>query len=211
MATRWRERIGGACWLACLQFFAAEELSRLGWVGRYSLRWNFISDLGAVRCSLACSHWHALMNGSFFVQGLLIAAGALVLPKRVSGGWLGVAARVILLLAAAGLVWIALLPEDVNMNGHIAGAFLYFGASSLAMLAWGVSQWVSRSAVWGKAWVTLTLAALAVCGDVLLMVGGGSLRGVLGPGLIERTAAYPFTLWLAWTGLAVLRARRRAV
>lgn len=210
-AGKLRERIGAGCFAACLQFFLAEQVARLGWVGRYSMRWNFISNLGDVHCAFACSRWHIVMNGSFFLQGVLIAGAALLLPRRVSPGWAGLLSRLFLLFAAVGTIWIARVPEDVNMNSHITGASLYFVASTLAALFWGLSGVGRRRCAGGGAGVALVCAALCVAGDLLLALGGGTLRGILGPGLIERFAAYPFILWMGWTGVRLLRVSKGEV
>ena len=79
---------GAIFWILCLQYFAGEAISIMGWRGPYSLSKNYISDLGAIGCgSMAaglngetgalCSPLHAVMNTSFVLQGLLIVAGAL--------------------------------------------------------------------------------------------------------------------------------------
>lgn len=60
-------------WMACLQFFLAEQVVRFGWTLPYSFARNYVSDLAATACSAqVCSPWHALMNCSFVLQGLLI-------------------------------------------------------------------------------------------------------------------------------------------
>ena len=59
-------KVGAFLWLLCLQFFVAEQIARMGWTGHYSMRADFISDLGAT----SSLHW--VMNGSFVLQGLLI-------------------------------------------------------------------------------------------------------------------------------------------
>ena len=65
--------VGACLWLFCFQFFIAEQIARLGWSGHYSMTRDYISDLGAVRCSVSgsvCSSLHWVMNGSFMLQGL---------------------------------------------------------------------------------------------------------------------------------------------
>lgn len=205
-----RMRLGAWLWVGCLQFFVAEEVARLGWTGRYSLRWNYISDLGRVSCSAVCSHWHAVMNGSFLLQGLLIAGGALLVRQEAVRGRvsrMGQLARVCLVVSGAGLVLVATHPEDVDTAVHVVGAELHFGFASVAMLLWwlGCMRDGSRDGWRRGAWVALGAAAVAIFGDVVLSVGAakGLLAG-LGPGLVERLAAYPLPLWLAWTGVQML-------
>ncbi len=73
-------RVGAFLWLLCLQFFVAEQIARMGWTGHYSMRHDFISDLGAA----SGSSLHCLMNGSFVLQGLLIFFGAMLLHRVLS-------------------------------------------------------------------------------------------------------------------------------
>ena len=196
--------------MGCLQFFVAEQVARLGWSGHYAMRENMISDLGAVRCARYCSHLHAVMNGSFFLQSLLIAAGALLLPRKTAGGWTGIPARAALLVAAFALWRVAMVPVDTDTGSHVASASLYFVASALAMVLWGVSQAFQYHSLRGSEGVTLVFAAIAIFGDWALVSGTG-VRQALGAGTVERFAAYPFTVWLVWTGVRALRRREAAV
>ena len=200
-----KARLGAWLWLLCVQFFVAEAVATLGWAGHYSYRNNYISDLGAVTCAHGCSHWHALMNASFLVQGLLIAGGALLLPRRFSPGWLGRLARVFLLLAALGISMIAHAPEDVDANMHIFGARLHFLCGSFAMVCWGLALLRSERRFTPQVNFALLAAAAAGFGDLLLVFGNSQTAAVLGPGTVERIAAYPFPLWLVWTGWTLLR------
>lgn len=202
-------RAGALAWLGCLQFFVAEQVARFGWQEHYSFRTNYISDLGARICSTAiCSHWHALMDGSFLLQGVLIAAGAVLLPRPVSPGAPGWAARVLLLLSALGVAVVGYSPEDVDTNLHISGARLHFGCGSLAMLLWGFASVMRHHGVPKAAQRAFFAAGIAICGDMLLYLGSGKVNDMLGTGLVERLAAYPLPLWLAWTGWTLLRERR---
>ncbi len=208
-----RSRAAAWLWLGCVQFFVAERLATLGWVGRYSYRTNYISDLGALSCSAAiCSHWHRLMDSSFFLQAVLIAVGALLLPIRFSPGWAGRVSRGLLLLSAFGIYDVAVAPEDVNMNKHIFGAGLHFFSGSLAMLFWGLSLVLCRGGSSRErsqqVKIALLAAAVAVTGDFLVIHPIDPVNAVLGLGWVERLAAYPLPLWLAWTGWTMLRGRR---
>ncbi len=205
----WTRACAGAAfaWLGCLQFFVAEQIARFGWQGHYSFRSNYISDLGARSCTAAtCSHWHTLMDGSFLLQGLLIATGAVLLPRRLSPGAFGWAVRVLLLLSALGVAIVGYSPEDVDANFHISGARLHFGCGSLAMLLWGLASVLRRHDI-PSAMPAFLAASVAIFGDALLYLGTGSLQNMLGIGSVERLAAYPLPLWLAWTGWTLLRKR----
>jgi len=201
---------GAWAWLGCLQFFVAEQMARFGWQGHYSFRTSYISDLGARGCTVAiCSHWHALMDESFLLQGVLIAAGAMLLPRRLSPGALGWAARVLLLLSALGVAVVGYSPEDVDINLHISGARMHFGCGSLAMLLWGLGIMMQRHGTLGATQAAFLAAGVAIFGDMLLYLGTGPVQNMLGAGLVERLAAYPLPLWLAWTGWVLLRGQRK--
>ncbi len=209
-----RARLGARFFVGCLQFFAAEQIARLGWRGRYLMNWNFISDLGAVSCAVACSSLHAVMNASFFLQGMLIAGGALLVPRRAVPGLLGVVPRVFLLLSALGVMVVAAFPSDVNLNLHVTGAEFHFGFGSLAMLFSAgalLARWrrstskLDRLVYAQQAKVTLLAATVAILGDLLIVYGSGPLDDALGRGTVERLAAYPLPLWLAWLGWTALR------
>ena len=79
-------RWGGALWVGCVQFFVSEAVAAAGFLGSYSFRRNYISDLGAMNCSGGCSPLHALMNASFVLQGALIVTGAAVVWAPGSSG-----------------------------------------------------------------------------------------------------------------------------
>ncbi len=202
----WRERAGAWLWIGCLQFFVAEAVSTLGWVGHYSYRDYHISDLGAVTCQQMCSHWHALMNSSFLLQGILIAGGALLLPRRVAGGWLGGLARAALVLAALGVATVAMAPEDVDMNLHISGARVHFVAGPVGMLLWGLELVAGRRRTGQSPAPALIAFGIAAFGDVLTVFQNAQTAAMVGGGTIERITAYPLPLWLAWTGWSLLRA-----
>ena len=196
-------RFGAACWLGCLQFFAAEALAALGWRGQhpYSYAHNFISDLGTLGCGATCSRWHALMNISFALQALLIAAGALLLG-HVLAGRPGLLARLLLFVSAAGLLCVSLFPSDTESRYHLLGASLHLLLGTAAMLLLALSP---RPPL--PRWPGLVAGSAALLGDLLPTLHQGVAAAALGLGTTERLAAYPLPLWLAWTGYTLLRPR----
>jgi hypothetical membrane protein len=197
----------GACfWIGCLQFFVLEAISTFGFVGPYSYRTNYISDLGAVNCIRVCSHWHALMNTSFFLQGLCIAGGVLLLPRRIAGGTSGLMARAFLLIAAYGVILVAFMPEDVNTRLHIHGALFNFVGSSLGLLLLGVS-FRKIPSLQRLAGITLAAGAVSLFGDLFFVFPSEHLNAIVGAGLLERIAAYPLPLCLPWIGYVLLKER----
>ncbi len=206
-------RAGALLWLGCLQFFVCEQLARIGWQGHYSLRSSYISDLGTLGCAATCSHFHALMNASFAIQGILIAGGALLLrPSLLPGVWGGLACA-LLLLSALGVSVLAYAPSDVDANLHISAARLHLACGALAMLCAGLTlpRHRRRSAAFAvrAGHAALVCGTVAIFGDLLLTFGGPA-QSILGIGTVERLAAYPLPLWLALTGALALRAARHS-
>lgn len=208
-------------WLGCLQFFVCEQVARLGWLGSYSFRTNYISDLGAMGGAaggvmgggagsvVGWSSLHALMNGSFGVQAGLIAGGALLWSRGATPGWPGWVARALLVVSAVGLLVVALHPEDASPRLHVVGAELHFVCASVAMLLWGLGAALYRAGRGAGAVkfvaAALLAAAVAISGDVVLAFGHSAVFAGLGAGLVERCAAYPLPLWLAYMAWQQLR------
>jgi hypothetical membrane protein len=116
-------KLGACLWLLCLQFFVAEQIARMGWTGHYSMRSDFISDLGAT----SSLHW--LMNGSFVLQGLLIFFGSVLLHRLLPR-----IAVVLLIIAGLGVLVVGLVPEDTNARLHLQGAAAHFLGGNIAIL-----------------------------------------------------------------------------
>jgi hypothetical membrane protein len=197
-------RRGAWLWVGCLQYFAAEAIAAAGFRGEYSVRLNFISDLGAVRCAdgAVCSPLHPLMNASFVLQGALIFAGAVLVwplfPRGLARLALGLVAG-----SGLGVTIVGLAPEDAAAGWH------YFGAAENLLLS------NAGAALIGAALLREKRAPRAV-GLFSLGFGLTGLAGLaglaagldfgFGAGLVERIAAYPFPLWLAGMGVWLLTA-----
>jgi hypothetical membrane protein len=190
-------RWGGALWVGCLQFFVSEAVAATGFVGAYSYRRNYISDLGALSCSAGCSPLHGLMNASFVLQGVLICAGAFVVWPLFLRGALSQLALGLVAASGLGVALVGLAPEDSAPGWHYLGAaenllFCNAGAALLgvALLREGEAPRVVGLLSLGFGLIGLTgLAGLAVGHDFGLGLGG-----------VERVAAYPFPLWIAGMG-----------
>jgi hypothetical membrane protein len=169
-------------WLLCLQFFVAEQIARMGWTGHYSMRRDYISDLGAFSSSL---HW--VMNGSFVLQGLLIFFGAVLLRRLLPR-----IAVVLLAVAGLGVLVVGLVPEDTNARLHLQGAAANFLGGNLAIILLA-KRW--------KSWIALAAGSIGLLATLAL-----AFRGVgWDAGTMERLAAYPLPLFLSWSGWRMLR------
>jgi hypothetical membrane protein len=204
---------GSVLWTLCLQYFIAEAIAISGWPGSYSLRENYISDLGAAHCgasaggpvgaqSVICSPLHLLMNASFLLQGLLIVFGALLVrpsfPKR--GLW--AAAMRLIGVAGVGVFVVGLAPEDVAPKLHFVGAVANLVCCNAGMAAMGIAMLHWKEPAYAMGLIALAAGMTGLFGFAFLAVG---VYLGLGVGGMERVVAYPFPLWLASVGILLLR------
>ena len=184
--------------MGCVQFFIVEQVVRLGWMGGapYSFARNYISDLGAVACGMRiCSPWHGWMNGSFALQGLLIAGGA-VLAWRDGLAKMGLG---LLVLSGLGLLGVGLVPEDGVRALHGALAAVHFLAGGLGIAVIGVR---------GRQWVSAVVGVLVLWATVLVGGGSGKIVEAVGLGTVERVAAYGIAGWCVGMGVNLWAERR---
>ena len=191
-----RRRWGALAWLLTLQFFVVETLAELRVEGPYSRADDVISDLGAGSSPAA-----PLMNASFVLQGVLIAAGALLLRSslpRPGGG----PATGLLTAAGAGVLVVGVVPLDADGQVHAAGAVAYFVGGSVGLIALAHAL-RPRSELLGSALAVLGVVATAM--SVFFLTG---ITGFLGSGGTERAAAYLLPVGLALAGAALRRSGR---
>jgi hypothetical membrane protein len=187
-----RYRWGGLAWVLTLQFFVVEAIAASQY-GGYSYSSDVISDLGT-----ADSAARLLMNASFVLQGLLIAAGALLLGPGLSGTG-GRLARVLLIIAGLGVLLVGVFPSDGNATVHeiAAGAHFLGGGIGLIALAYGVRP---RSEALGT-----VLAVLGLVGVIGTIFFGSVVFLGLGEGGMERVAVYVLPIGLTIAGIALWR------
>lgn len=187
-----RYRWGGLAWVLTLQFFVVEAIAALQY-GSYSYSADVISDLGT-----AASPARLLMNASFLAQGLLIAAGAVLLRPGLSGAG-GRLARALLVVAGLGVFLVGLFPSDGNTTIHTiaAGAHFLGGGIGLIALAYGVRP---RSEALGTA-----LALLGLVGVIATILFASAVFVGLGEGGMERMAGYVVPIGLSVAGAALWR------
>jgi hypothetical membrane protein len=189
-----RYRWGGLAWVLTLQFFVVEAIAASQY-GGYSYSADVISDLGTANSSA-----QVLMNVSFVLQGLLIAAGALLLGPGLAGNG-GRLARVLLVVSGLGVLLVGLFPSDGNATVHqiAAGAHFIGGGIGLVALAYGVRP---RSEALGT-----VLALLGLAGVIGTIFFGSVVFLGLGEGGMERVAGYVIPIGLAVAGIALWRQR----
>jgi hypothetical membrane protein len=207
---QWPDRFGALVWLAGIAlFFALHVYAESAWKDPvYSWAANNISDLGNVQCQpwgddrrYVCSPRHDAMNAGFVLQGAAMLIGLAAVSLRRSRSARTWSAGALLLAAGAGWILAGVWPADVDENRHVLGALLIMILGNIG-LALG-------PAVPGEArrirWAAPVLGAVGLAGAALFFTG--SDLG-LGPGGMERVAAYPLPAWMLITGLALLFGRR---
>jgi hypothetical membrane protein len=187
-----RYRWGGLAWVLTLQFFVVEAIAASQY-GGYSYSADVISDLGTANSSA-----EVLMNASFVLQGLLIAAGALLLGPGLAGNG-GRLTRALLVISGLGVLLVGLFPSDGNATVHeiAAGAHFLGGGLGLIALAYGLRP---RSEALGTA-----LALLGLAGVIATIFFGSVVFLGLGEGGMERVAGYVIPIGLAVAGIALWR------
>jgi hypothetical membrane protein len=208
----------GALLLAvdAVQWLIAEAVTAAAWTDpRYSYATNYISDLGVPDCGTQfqgrdiCSPMHGLMNASFMAEGLLFAAGVVLLSGLVAGR----ARRVVVALAAAHLVGMVLVGlfhgsqtgPDAGLVIHVAGAGVGILCANAIVIMAGSLRGLGLPA--GYRWFSVATGVLGLLSEALLNVSPGSA------GLFERGGVYSWLLWGLVTGVLVLaqQLRGRAV
>jgi hypothetical membrane protein len=168
-----------------------------------SLRSDTISDLGATVCSAAtCSPWHAALNASFVLTGVLFAAGALLLRPSLPPGRLVDLAVLLWVLAGVSSVATGLMPVNENPALHYAVAAPLFLVQPVSLLLAGWALWPQARAL--ASFTLLTAAGCAVATVLFVAVPAAELDG-----LLERLALWPVKVVLGVLAISMLTGRPR--
>jgi hypothetical membrane protein len=204
--------MGAMAWILALQFFVVQGIVQAAWTTPFSLAHNMISDLARVTCGpllrapgieVACSPWHALMNASIALNGVLIPLGVVLTRSWwPTNRWLRTGLTMIA-LTAPGHFLVALFPSDTAPLGHLIGAGSILVLGNPGMVIAGMALWLERR---GQAVASLLLGLTGIVGTLLFLylVDVG-----IGLGGMERVAFYPLTLWCGYQGIAIARESMR--
>jgi len=202
-------RVGALAWLLAAQFFIAQVAVASAWTMPFSLKTRYISDLGNTACGpypnpssvIVCSPWHAGMNASFIIVGITMAAGAILARSAFTAGWRRRVAVALFVAAGVGVLMVGVFPENENITNHAIGAGINFIAGNTALIVFGlaVPSSPSRPSFIG---FSIATGIVGLC-STALFVSRHDLG--LGPGGIERLAAYTTTTWQIVAGLIVWR------
>ena len=203
-------RAGAIAWVIAAQFFITQVVVATAWPRAFSLRFDYISDLGNTVCGaypaggtrLVCSPWHLAMNTSFMVLGVTMIIGATLTRDAFPKGWVRTLASLLFTLAGIGVFVVGLYPENTDNARHVLGAGLNFTAGNIAIMVYGLALAQRPTLHPALQRVSLFAGALGFAGT-LLFVSGHYLG--IGLGGMERVAAYPMTVWQIVAGMAMLR------
>ncbi len=207
---------GAIAWVLAVQFFITQIVVATAWSRPFSLKSDYISDLGNTVCGpypagsahMVCSPWHVAMNVSFIVLGLTMIIGARLTRGAFPAGWVRTLAITLFTLAGIGVIVVGIYPENIDNARHVLGAGLNFVAGNIAMIVFGLAL-AQRPADRGALTVTsIGLGALGLTATLLFV--SGNFLGI-GLGGMERVAAYPMTVWQIIAGLTFLRQGTRSI
>jgi hypothetical membrane protein len=204
-----RTHVGAVAWVLSVQFFITQVVVASAWVRHFSLKTDYISDLGNTVCTVSlansahavCSPWHLAMNVSFMVLGVTMIIGAVNTRHAFPPGWVRTLASVLFSLAGIGVFVVGVYPENTVRELHALGAGLNFMGGNIAMIVFGLAL-AQRPPHPALRNFSIISGALGLLGT-LLFVSGHYLG--LGLGGMERVAAYPMTVWQIVAGLTFLR------
>lgn len=199
---------GAAAWVLALQFFVVQAIVQSAWTTPFSLAHNMISDLARETCGplprapgidVACSPWHALMNASIILNGLLIPVGVVLTRRAWPAGRFMTVALSMIALTAPGHVMVGMWPSDTGLRLHMLGAGTILALGNPGMVAVALAAWRERP---GAAAWSLVLGVIGLAGTIgfLWMIDPG-----IGLGGLERVAFYPLTIWCGVQGWRLLR------
>lgn len=208
-SSRRQLRTAAVLWIsAALIFVIFEALAAMAVQPTYSYANGYISDLGVP----AWSPRATLMNSAFWVQGLLFAAGAVLIARARGRGWLFVPLAV---ATAAGNILVAVahggsaLVESGYAWLHVVGALLAIVGGNAAIMA-GSSVVAKPIALRGYRAVSVVMAIFGFACLAMLSVNTSTAENGLAPGLVERGSVYSILAWQALTGLVLLARPGRA-
>ena len=197
-------------------YFAAEFIAAAAWTDPpYSYTYHFISDLGVHGPSTAFGQfiysplaW--VMNAGFFLFGLAVLAGVLLLRGLPSGRRLALVATAAVL--AVGSILVALFPgsgeafDDGTAAYHGLGAFAAFGAGNvLAILLGRAYRILGVSRRLGRALVALGILGFGSLVAFMAVLASGADVLI---GFFERGVIYAFLIGFIVLG-AALKAKQR--
>ncbi len=204
-----------------VQYAVAQLVAAAAWSTPYSLSRNYISDLGVTVCGTVnlphggteqvCSPWHAVMNASFILSGILLVTAMILLWSYWPPGPTARVGVVLLIVAGLGKVLTGLYPENTRLSLHLLGALnIPLGELGILLLGIALIRHHGTAAAAGVGVAGVVLSGIGLVASVLssaAQTAGPALLLGLGAGTMERLAGYPANLWLLLAGVLVLTDR----
>jgi hypothetical membrane protein len=195
-------RLGLVLWALIVQYYIVQAIAAGAWKAPFSIAHNTISDLGNTACGAygtryVCSPLHGVMNGSFVVLGLLMAAGAFAVYKALPKTWASRIGLGCIAVAGLGSMLVGFFPENTVSALHILGAALSFSVGNIGLVILSFVPGIPKP---------LRLYA-AVSGLIAMLALAAFLSHSyfrLGIGGMERIVAYPQSIWLIIFSVAQL-------
>lgn len=197
-------------------YLAAETISAAAWsTPRYSYLHNWVSDLGSSTTGVfqgraIDSPLFGVMNAGFLVQGLLFAAGLLVVMSGFRGR-LRPAGIILTIATTIGYVLLACFhgsaqaAENGTLALHFLGATLAIvGSNTLAIILGTAWRREEATRMLGRGTTVLGVIALLAVVVLFSTMGSG-----LPAGVIERISVYISVLWPVGLAVHLLRASHR--
>ena len=202
-------RPGAIAWVLAAQFFITQVVVASAWLRHFSLKTDYISDLGNTVCAVTfanseravCSPWHLAMNLSFMLLGVTMIIGAVLTRDAFPPGWVRELAVLLFSAAGVGVFIVGTYPINTNNARHVLGAGLNFVSGNIALIVFGLAL-SQRAARTGLRNFSVCAGALGLLATLLFV--SGHFLGI-GLGGMERVAAYPMTVWQIVVGIAFLR------
>jgi len=187
---------------------------------QYNMVLNTISDLGNTACGnyhggYVCSPRWVVMDVVFAVVGLCMIIGSALLfheycdRNRSRASWLPTEATlaavgfVMMAVGGLGAITIACFPENTIGFMHEGGAALGIGVGNLGIFVLGASLGLPES-------MRRNMLIFSSFSITALILFAFNRPFGLGPGTMERLAAYPQVVWMIAFGLYVWRFNPRA-
>ena len=180
------------CALAALSFVLAAATFP---GGGYNPAYMMLSVLGRTEVRLVENTW----SHHFFVVGMFISALAVAFAAwRVGLSRCGAALNI------AGIVWIALAPENVSMALHNAGCWLAAAGGAVLLFAWRRKEQSRRVRC---AWTAALVLPISLMGVALAASAFGILPFAPFVPSAQKVVILSFAAWLVF--LSAHTARRR--
>jgi len=162
----------------------------------YSIRTNFISDLGVKPESAT------LWSSSMFLAGILVIAGSMLLfseQKKTVEYYTWIS----FFLTGVGLAGVAMFNENTFHTFHLFFALIAFACGGISALLYSIT------AKGAFRYISLILGGITLAGIILLIVAFfipaiDQIVISIGEGFVERSVAIPMGIWFAAFGAYII-------